>query len=47
MSNFTKWLVDKGYTTSEDKDIIESEISGPEEAEDALIDKLIEIVKQK
>jgi hypothetical protein len=30
MSAFTKWLVDKGYTTSEDKETIESEISGPE-----------------
>jgi len=30
MSKFTEWLVDKGYTTSEDKETIESEISGPE-----------------
>jgi hypothetical protein len=30
MSKFTKWLVDNGYTTSEDKETIESEISGPE-----------------
>lgn len=30
MSVFTKWLVDKGYTTSEDKETIEGEISGPE-----------------
>lgn len=30
MSKFTKWLVDKGYTTSEDKETIEGELSGPE-----------------
>lgn len=30
MSNFTKWLVDNGYTTSEDKTTIEGELSGPE-----------------
>ena len=30
MSNFTKWLVDNEYITSEDKETIESELSGPE-----------------
>lgn len=30
MSKFTKWLVDNGYTSSEDSDIIRGEISGPE-----------------
>ena len=30
MSKFTKWLVDNGYTTSEDKETIESELSEPE-----------------
>lgn len=30
MSKFTKWLVDKGYTTSEDKETIQSELSGAE-----------------
>ena len=27
---FTEWLVDKGYTSSEDKETIESELSGEE-----------------
>lgn len=30
MSKFTKWLVDKGYTTSEDAETIRGELSGPE-----------------
>lgn len=30
MSKFTKWLVDNGHTTSEDKETIEGELSGPE-----------------
>ena len=30
MSAFTKWLVEKGYTSSEDADTIISELSGPE-----------------
>lgn len=30
MSNFTRWLVEKEYTTSEDKDTIEAEISATE-----------------
>jgi hypothetical protein len=30
MSNFTKWLVDNGHTTSEDAYTIIGELSGPE-----------------
>jgi hypothetical protein len=30
MSKFTEWLVEKGYTTSEDNETIEGELSGPE-----------------
>lgn len=30
MSKFTKWLVDNGYTTSEDKETIEGELSSSE-----------------
>lgn len=40
MGNFTKWLVDKGYVTSEDKHTIEEELSS-EEA-DILYEKFIE-----
>lgn len=30
MSAFTKWLVEKGHTSSEDTDTIMGELSGPE-----------------
>jgi len=40
MSKFTKWLVKKEYCTSEDRDTIMSELSGPEA--DILYDRFIE-----
>ncbi len=39
MSKFTEWLVINDYVTSEDKETIESELSGPEA--DALYEQFL------